>query len=243
MKNELTKNLGLRILSLLIAICVWIVIVSIDDPQVSATFRDIPVTTVNEKVITTINQVYTILEGNSVDITVTGKQSIVDKIRKGDLKAEADLSNLSKTNAVEIVPSCSKYSEENIDLTLGRTKMMKVSLENKKSSKFQIEIHQIGEADSNYYISEKLASPNIVEVEGPESVINKIAELVVEVNVNGRVASFTNLSIPKVYDNNGDLIDSSNLEFSAHEISVSVTLEKTKEVSLIINPVGNAKPG
>lgn len=246
MKDKLMKNLGLKILSLLIALIIWIVIVNVDDPTTVRKFENVPVTLLNADVITEKDKVYTITDGSTVDIWVTGRRSFVNSLVRSDLSAVADLSKLSITGAVYIEPDVSKATTTSYSLELGNTKMMTVELEDKVSKKSQVEVKLSGDIDDGYTITEKSASPNMITVSGAESVINKIGSVVVDISVQGRTTTFSNIVLKdniQVYDNNGDRISNDKLEFSVDEIAVSVTLQKTKEVQLNINPVGEPRNG
>lgn len=246
MKDKMKKNLGLKILSLLIAVVIWILIVNVDDPVVTKKFEDITVTIMNGDVITEKDKVYTVTGGNAVDVSVTGRRSFVNSLNRSDIVAVADLSELSITGAAYIETNITKYTTTHYEMELGTTKMLTVELEDKISNKFSVDIQLSGEIDSGYTISEKSASPNMITVSGAESVINKIHRVVLDVNVQGRTASFqkvVNKNDFLVYDNNKDLIDNSKLEFSIEDITVNVELQKTKEVELKITPVGQPKNG
>lgn len=246
MKDKMKKNLGLKILSLLIAVVIWILIVNVDDPVVTKKFEDITVTIMNGDVITEKDKVYTVTDGNAVDVSVTGRRSFVNSLNRSDIVAVADLSELSITGAAYIETNITKYTTTHYEMELGTTKMLTVELEDKISNKFSVDIQLSGDIDSGYTISEKSASPNMITVSGAESVINKIHRVVLDVNVQGRTASFqkvVNKNDFLVYDNNKDLIDNSKLEFSIEDITVNVELQKTKEVELKITPVGQPKNG
>ena len=47
MKEKLTNNLGLKLLSLLMATLLWLVVVNSQDPLETRTFTDIPVKIIN----------------------------------------------------------------------------------------------------------------------------------------------------------------------------------------------------
>lgn len=246
MKDKIKKNLGLKILSLLIAVVIWILIVNVDDPVVTKKFEDIAVTIINADVITEKDKVYTVTGGNTVDVSVTGRRSFVNGLNRSDIVAVADLSKLSITGAAYIETSITKYTTTHYEIELGSTKMLTVELENKISDKYSVVIQLVGDIDNRYTISEKLASPNMITVSGAESVIKKIYQVVLAVNVQGRTASFQtviNKNDFLVYDNNKDLIDNRKLEFSVDDIAVNIALQKTKEVELRIKPVGDPKTG
>lgn len=91
MKKILTNNIAYKLLSLFFAVIFWLIVVNIDDPEVTRTIQGIPVTTLDEEVITEKNQVYTILSGKEVTVTIKGPRSEVDKMSKEDFVAEAPL--------------------------------------------------------------------------------------------------------------------------------------------------------
>ena len=71
MKSRLTDNLILKILSVLMAILIWIVVLNINDPSKTRVISGIKVAVENESVITDNNQVYTITEGQLISVTVS----------------------------------------------------------------------------------------------------------------------------------------------------------------------------
>ena len=92
MKNKITTNLFLKVLSVIMAFLFWLVIINMIDPTVAKTFRDIPVEILNENVITSANQVFEVESGDTVNVTVKGKRSFVETLSPRDFTAVADLS-------------------------------------------------------------------------------------------------------------------------------------------------------
>ena len=116
MKNKITTNLFLKVLSVIMAFLFWLVIINMIDPTVAKTFRDIPVEILNENVITSANQVFEVESGDTVNVTVKGKRSFVETLSPRDFTAVADLSELSKVNAVSINVQLKKQSNSNVEL-------------------------------------------------------------------------------------------------------------------------------
>jgi YbbR domain-containing protein len=236
MKERLTRNLGLKILSLLVAVLVWVVILNVDDPVTTDTFNDIPVTKINENALAQNDKVYEVVSGDTVDVKVKGKRSIIESLKNSDFQAVADLSELSITNAVPIDVTVPKYGD-NVEV-VKENYTMQVSLEDLDSQQFRIDVVTTGSVPDGYYIKDKTTSPNIIEVSGAESVVNKIKEVVVEVNVSNERESFKKTAVPKVYDKNGTLMDSSNITLNYEEVDASIELLKTKTVNLFIEVKG-----
>lgn len=241
MRERLTKNLGLKILSLFVAMLLWVVILNVDDPIVQEKYNNITVTKINENELKQNDKTYEVISGETVDVTVKAKRSIMQNLKKTDIQAVADLSQLSVVNAVTIDVTIPKYGDQ-VE-TKQSTATMKVSLENLKTEQFKVNIVTNGTVSDGYYIKDKAASPNIITVNGAESVVKQIKEVVVEVDVTNAKASFQKTTIPKVYDNNGKLMDSEKITLSYEEVEVTVNLLQTKTVNLFIDLTGTPAPG
>ena len=82
MKEKLIKNLGIKILSVCLAMFLWIIIINVDDPVKTRTFTNVPVQVLNENTLTSKNKAYGIVSGDTVDFTVTGKRTQLEELKK-----------------------------------------------------------------------------------------------------------------------------------------------------------------
>lgn len=79
MKNLFTKNLGLKIISVLGAFFLWLVVVNVDDPIISKTYTGIPVEILNEEVLTDQGKCYEVLNDSAnINVVVTAHRSVLD---------------------------------------------------------------------------------------------------------------------------------------------------------------------
>ena len=108
MAKMLTNNLGLKILSLLLAIVLWLAIITAEDPVITRDFSDIKITEVNGDKLTEGGKAYSYTSDNTVSIRAEGKTSIVGRLTANDFEA-ADLSKISVTGAVVVDVSCPRY--------------------------------------------------------------------------------------------------------------------------------------
>lgn len=242
MKKKLTNNLFLRIVSVVAAFLFWLVIINITDPTTSRTFFDIPVQILNENVITSANQVYEIEDGDTVRVTVKGKRSFVENLTEKDFTATADLSELSKVNAVNVVVKLNKESTSSVELDWHNA-VLKVNLEKRVTKKFKVEVDYEGELSENYVLGEMVAKPNIVEVSCGESKFKKIDHVGVMVSLNGESEDFESEYSPILYDANGDALEDTNVTFSKDRIQVSTEVLETKEVPVHVTTTGTPAEG
>lgn len=242
MNKKLTRNLFLKIVSIVVAFLFWLVIINITDPTTSRTFFDIPVQILNENVITSANQVYEIEDGDTVRVTVKGKRSFVETLTENDFTATADLSELSKVNAVNINVRLNKESTSSVELDWDNA-VLKVNLEKRVTRKFKVEVAYQGDLSENYVLGEMVAKPNIVEVSCGESKFKKIDHVGVMVTLNGESEDFESEYSPILYDVNGDALDDTNVTFSNDQIRVSTEVLETKEIPVYVNVTGTPADG
>lgn len=242
MKNKITSNLVLKILSIVVAFLFWLVIINVTDPTTTKTFYDIPVEVLNENVITSANQVYEIEDGDKVRVTVKGKRSFVETLSANDFTATANLRDLSKVNAVSIDVRLNKVSNSNVELDWGN-EVLKVKLEKRVTRKFKVEVEYQGDLSENYVLGDMVAKPNIVEVSCGESKFKRIDHVGVMVSLNGESEDFEKEYRPILYDKNGDILDSSNVTFSNDIIKISTKVLTTKEIPVYVDASGTPADG
>lgn len=243
MKEKLANNFALKLLSLFLAAIMWIVIINLDDPVISRNYQNITVDILNESAIASLGQVYDVIEGRTVTVTVKGKRSIVDKIKAADLKATVDLSNISSFNKVEIVASCEKYSYENLEITT-KPKLMQITLEDSDEKQVNVKVVTTGTPAEGYSVGLVEAKPVMLAISGAKSVVAKIEEARVSVDVSGETETFTRKGlVPKLYDENGNEIDASRLTISKQKVSATVNILNTKSIPINITATGTPAHG
>ncbi len=243
MKKKLTNNFGVKLLSLGIAIIFWIVIVNSEDPIESRTFRDIPVTVLNEEEVTEREKILEVIQGEAVDVEVEGRRSELDKLTEQDFYATADLSEVSFMDTVLIRVTVPSHPE--IKVLNNGENIMKLIFDDYVTEWFSFKMNTIGEPMSGYYVGEALASPNIIQISGAKTVLDKIKEVALEVDVSGRSVDFTTTAVPVVYDMNGDVISSSKLQMQleSEAVTVNVPILASKELEIRVRTVGEVPEG
>lgn len=243
MEKRILDHFGLKVLSLVIAIVVWIIVANVDDYTTTKQISGVEITFINGEAITEKNKVYEVPDGTTIDIVVKGRRSIVEKLSTEDFCAVADLSKMSVTNAVAInVSAVSSYIAK--ELTISYTdNAVNVAVENKLQKQLPITVRANSEVADGYAIRNKTASPNLITVEGAESVVNTIEEVVVDVDVKNASSSLSAYAMPVFLDKSGNEIDSSKFEYDVKEVEVSVEILKTKELKVRVKTMGEPKDG
>ena len=109
-KESLTHNVGVKIVAVIIATLIWLTVINITDPEKTVVIYGVPVTVTHEEAISDLDMVYEVKNNKYVNITISGKRSVVGKLSADDFKAIASLKELSKVNSVPIEVSAKQGS-------------------------------------------------------------------------------------------------------------------------------------
>lgn len=242
MKERLTRNLGMKIISLIIAVFLWIIINGLTDPVTTKVIENIPVRLVNEAAMDSVGKIFEVVSGENITVKVRAKRSIAETLDAEDFLAVADVTKMTEMHAVEIVVNCTRYNETDVEILTKQTEdgtgMMMLALEESDTQSFAVSVVPDGTVAEGYYITESLVSPNLLTITGSKTQIGRIAKIAVLVNVEGATGSFVQSGTPIVYDADGNVIESSKLSLSSEQVQVSMTLLPTKQIQVNVSENG-----
>ena len=227
-KPKIYSNLGLKMLSVVLGFLVWLLVLNIDDSAVTKTISNIPVTLVNTDAITSQNQMFTITSGDTVDIVVKGRKSVISNLDASDFKATADMSKISITNAVPITVSANSNSiAKKISITVVDN-VLSVELEAEKSVSVP---------------GNSVAAPNLITVKGPSSVVSSIDRAEVTVDIKDARDDITTNCTPILVTSDGEKVSDDTLTYDEVSIAVTVPVYKTKNIPIKISVIGEPAEG
>ena len=251
-RKALLGNLWIKLLSLLIAIGIWLMVTNVNNPTRTTLFPNIPITIVNQDSVADIGKVIEAQGSGTVTLKVTEKRSVLENLSKdgSDFYVEADMNNITEMNTVPLTVACSNTAVtwDEIDIT---PSSLKVTLEDKVEQTFVASVSAEGVPVSGYEVGTSTIKEgkNIV-IAGPGSLINIINQVVAPVNVEGMEEDRTVLSTLKIYDKNGDTFTDAqlaSLEFKDergnvlvnHTVEVMVDLWRIRtDVPIRVQTVG-----
>lgn len=247
MKERLTRNIGMKIVSIVIAFVIWIIIQGMIDPVTTVTVSDVPVERLNEDVLESAGKLIEVESGDSVKVKVRAKRSIANNLRPSDFSAIADITNKNELNSVPITVSCKTHDDNEVEVisyaTADGTSMLHLSLVDLGSQSFAVSIIPTGNVRAGYYVFSGTTSPNLITVTGSDVQIAKIAKIAVLVNVDNAYSNIRQSRTIIAYDKDGNPVVSDNLKFSENTVMVDMTLVPTKEVAIVINTEGTPADG
>ena len=244
MKKLLTRNLGLKLASLLLAFVLWFLVAQIYDPKDTVTFNNIQVRLINTELLDDEGKVYEVLDNsNLVRVTVTGPQSIVkSELRRSDIVAEADMSKLTDINTIAITYYCENISNDSVEIK-GNHDSVRLNVEDKTSKWIKLESNTIGDVASGYMIGNVTLDQTNIEVTGPKSAISQVDHAGVDINVTDSTTSLSaNVDI-KLYDADDNELTLESVKKNVDSAYMTVEVLATKEVPVEIEYMGVPEDG
>ena len=237
------NNLGLKIIAVLAAIVLWLIVVNINDPVITTKYEGIQVTLLNSDAITDDGKTYEILDHtDSVDVTITAKKSVIAALSKANIRASADMSQLTFMNTVGIEVTTDKLFDEIDNIKLS-TVNLKLNIEDVAKKQMFISVTTSGAPSDGYIIGSVTADKNVVQIKGPKSVIESIASATAVADISGMKSDIGTSADIKLYDAKGKQIKHPALEMNFKSVNVSVEIIGTKQVPVKYNIMGEPADG
>ena len=246
-KYNITTNLGLKIIAFIFAVFLWFIVVNLDNPVGSSTFRDIPVQILNDDIIKSAGEVYQVEGDQTVTVVVYATREVRQKLTSDNIVATADIKQIDSTGRlVPIEVSISGFSGENItaeavprNLTIQREKS------GKKVLPLTVDTDGIGLADG-YMLGDATVKPDQVTITGAESVLAQVDRAVAQTGDVDGISEDTVLSANLVlYDANGNELNQSQIEnnLGKNGLSVSVEVLRVKSIPVVFDVTGAPAEG
>ncbi|MCQ2508943.1 MAG: CdaR family protein [Lachnospiraceae bacterium] len=247
----LTDNLGLKILSAVIAIVIWYLVVGYNDPMETASYT-VHVEITNESYIANGKRTFTVGDDFSTVIAyIRTNRSVLKKLQASNVVVTADLTQIVELHSdpvyVPLQVSCAGVNQENI--TLSRT-TIPIFIEDIASQKFAVVLDYGGSVPGqNYEVGKMIADTDTVTISGPESLINKIGTVKATIDVtgmteDGKVPAVLSLMDKEQKELPASTLDALSFEGGRPNIEVNVTFwEKLSGIKLESEYSGNPAPG
>ena len=246
MMKHLVNNPGLKVLSILFSVILWLVVVKMADPESTKSFS-VPVEILNKNVITEMGTVPAVVKDSDIAVFyISGPRSYVEDMSGDDFSVTADLSqvDLSQEGDPKLVPIeiSAKKNDKRIDI-IRRTVNLQITLEDLAEMKFVISPEALGTPADGSAIGNVEVTPNLLKVSGPESVVSRISRVVASINVDGISSDVSDNVVPTLFDEEGNVITSDLLDMNQNIVTIKASILGTKNVPIHFEVSGSPADG
>ena len=215
--------------SVFVALVLWFYVQDAEAPDYKKTFTEIPVE------VQSLSSVLSVIEGgeNTVDITLRGTRSDLNKIKASDLAAYLDLSSILEPGNYD--PEILVMLPEGTELVECFPKKATMFVDQTVSVSVPVEV-ELGTytAPDSIGITAKPAVTKI-NVKGPESIVDQIHHAKIATGDLGEINYSFERNLEYVLcDENGNVVESRHILLPERNLKVQFTVYKTKAVPLTV---------
>lgn len=218
-KKKITDNLSLKIMSVAVAVVVWLIVVNIDNPVGTNYYTITNVELINKEYVESSDTIGKMCmpeeDQDTVRVAITADKKTRDKIRVSDISAVADLQQAVSldTNPVmvpiTVICSVSGIGPGDIKVT---PQNLSVNLDEKETQEFVVNVTR-GDTKpgKDYEVGSLTANPEKVRITGPKSLVNKIDKVNAAIELNGKTQDFTQEVTLSIIDKNQEALSDSEM--------------------------------
>lgn len=233
LKGFFTKNLALKIVSLLFAMLIWGYVMVEVNPKRVKTITDVPISFSGES---SLHDRGLAVRGDRDDIlrnvTVRVKVQLTDYtgLDASDISASISLRPVNKadTYKLKIDATSSLGTVENVSPS-----EISIEVDELATMLVPIDVEYSGELPDGYWKSEPTLASQSIKVSGPRDDVSTISKAICTIDLENRTTSYNEAILLKYVDKNGDEIDTAL--FLDTLPSVVVKMDVMRIVELPIN--------
>ena len=229
--------------SIITAVAIWFYVVGVYDPKTSKTIKNIPLSS-SLNGTAAEQQELMILKGvrATVDVEIDGNRVELVTLAASKITAEVDCSIITAPGKYSlpvnvILPagniSVATVFPENVDVEIAIKKTVGVMVSRPETK---------GKVPEGFSVGENLlTAPSIINVTGPEEVVDKIARAVADpIDISAAESTVMARLNFTLYDEDDRKVDMTNLTLDRNQVTVTANVYKMERIPLGINVINSS---
>lgn len=234
-KNKITSIL----LSLTIAFCLWLYVVTNVSQEAEYTIYNVPVVMEGEALLNEKNLMITAVSADDVDLTLSGSRSDLAKVNNSNMILKVNLGEISEPQekkGLEYTPVYPGDVATNaLTIENRHPARIYVTVEARRNKEVPVEVVWIGSTPDGFMSDRenRMLDYDKVTVVGPASVADLIEKAVIEVDLNDRRESISQDYRYTLCDKDGNPVDAELITTNVENVHLDVKIQQVKEVKLV----------
>lgn len=230
------------LLSVMIAIGLWVYVVTVISPESVDTFHNISVVIDGENLLRERGLMITTENIPQVTLKLYGNRSDLRKLNSSNITLVMDVSRISDAGNKELYYSISYPGDVpggSIQVMSQSPERINITVAEKSSKTVPVKVEYAGKVADQYIVSKKNLELNheTVTVEGPVDVIEKIDHAKITIDLEGKTQTISQMFSFTLCDKDSTPVDSRWVTPNVPEVNVKLPIQMVKEVKLELDVI------
>ena len=232
------SRLGRILLSVGLAVVMWLFVITSVSPGSKQTYYNIPVVLSSESVLAERGLMITNQSASTVTMELSGNRSDLIKVDSSNITLKADLASIYEPGTqipLNYTVSFPGNVASNAFVVESKNPgRIYITVERRISKSIPVEIRWIGSAPEGFIADREnrvLEYPS-VQIVGPQSVTDRIEKAVIEVDLNDQRESISQDYLYTLCNAEGEPVDAELITTNVDQIHVDVRIQRVKDISL-----------
>ncbi|MCA9921822.1 MAG: hypothetical protein KC419_04360 [Anaerolineales bacterium] len=224
--RNILSSLATLLLSLVLAIIIWISAIQAEDPIISKSFQ-IPIEFVGQPADTAL--VLPTIPNPTMLLWVQGRATIANDMTRNDFSATLDLSEVIAGVETPLQIQV-QQSEPDINIVSQSPQQMIVKLEQLISREIPVDVDIRGEVARGHSYGTESFQPEQIIVTGIASEVDPLAKALVTVTLDSADRETKVVTAqPVFYDSQGQVVSARNFQLSSQDVEVTIPINESAD--------------
>ena len=238
MKNKILTGL----LSVAIALGLWLYVVTVVSPNSDKHFYNIPVALQGEALLQDRGLMITDTGNETVSLHLEGNRTDLDKLNNSNITINVDVSRIYEagTHDLSFTPTFPGDVPNNAISILSKTPgTITVTVESRISKPVPVDVQYQGTLTEGFMADKENKELDIenVNIIGPKSVVDRIAMARIDVDLEGRSESISESFRYVLCDEKGEPVDAALITTDVESVNLTMKIHRVKEIALTVNVI------
>ena len=230
------------LLSAVVAFGLWLYVITVVSPESEKTYYDIPVVLQNKDILGERSLIL-VSDEHKVTLALKSNRTILNDLNESNINVIINLANVEKPGTHNLTYTISypgNIPHNEVTVMSSSTDLITVKVENKIYKSVPV-VLDYGDTDvpAGYTADKENAELDYTEIDvaGPESVVEKISQARVKVDLTDKTKTLAGEYAYALCDAQGNPLDVEKVTVNTEKVNLKMTIQKVKEISLKVDVI------
>ncbi len=230
-KKNKKEEVFMRILSLVVAIGLWLFVVYSENPAREVWVRNIPISYKNLDALENNSLVIIANTAKSSAVKVNGRRRDVLMLGNNNVSSSVDLANIKEPGQYNLPVSFS-FPIDSVDITDKSPYNITLTVDKLVKTTKEIQVNYIGTPAEGYHYEDAVLSSSSAILSGPSSLLSSVDYVSLDVDISNISESIETNAVPKIIFKEGFEENAQYIKCETNSVKVLVPVGVSKVVTI-----------